>query len=462
VHVDVADRVGEIRKRVHDKIGATRFRTWFDATEFRLTPTGVELVVANAFIASWIASNYMEEILAAARDVLRNLPDPHVGIVTQTAATAPAARSAATPPRKDHPRTSVLRHGMDSFVVGDANRVAHAAVTSVIHSPGQAFKLLVLHGACGLGKTHLLQGLCNGLRTGHPSLEWRYVSGEEFTNDFIFAVKSGRVDAFRARFRKLDVLVVDDIHFLANKKATQEEFLHTFNAIDAAGKCVVLSSDCHPRSIATLSERLTNRLIAGMVAQIDAPELETRRLILVRRAAVLGVSVPPDVIEFIASRVARNIRELEGALFTLTALAALSKLPISMDLARRALQESAIRTRRVPELTDIARTVAEYFEVPVEHLHSKSRDLTVTAARSMTFFLARRHTAMSFPEIGRALGKRNHSTVLMATQRVERQVGAEFVMQWKAASGTRQAPIRTVVEGIEARLAASIEPAQAG
>jgi chromosomal replication initiator protein len=336
-------------------------------------------------------------------------------------------------------------------VVGPPNRLAYAAACSVVHSLEDAVKPLVIHGSCGLGKTHLLQGMCNSVRRARPAAEWRYVSGEEFTNEYIYALKAGRIDQFRARFRSVDLLVIDDIHFLANKKATQEEFLHTFNAIDACGKAVVLSSDRHPRSIATLSEPLINRLIAGMVVRIDAPDLGTRHEILRRRARKMDHRVPDDVLEVVAQHVTRNVRELEGALYKLVALASLTQEQITPQFARRALDEY-ISHSRAPDAAAIERAVAAHFGVTREQIRSKSRDRTVTLARAITMYLVRKHTRLSFPEIGRALGNKNHSTVLMATQRMERILERDGTVTWRSLSGKHEDALRAILHALEEHL----------
>jgi chromosomal replication initiator protein len=455
------DRLELLRRAIQDRIGPTRYRTWFgDTTEFTVHEGGLDIVVPSAFAGQWIAKNYMDELVAATQSVVGSSVPAEVRIVQRTAQPAlpssngNGARRPEVASRRGHAAGNALRGDLDAFVVGPSNRLAHAAAVSIVQTVGRAFKLLVLHGGCGLGKTHLLHGVCNGLLRAHPTVEWKYVSGEEFTNEYIAAVRSGPIDAFRARYRRVDVLVVDDLHFLANKKATQDEFLHTFNAIDAAGKAVVVTSDRHPRSIATLSDPLMNRLIAGMVIQIDPPDAATRLEILRRRAATLGLAVPDAVLEYIAERITRNVRELEGALYTLNALAQLTHERITLELARRALDEAIIRTRRTPEPSQIERVVAARFDVTREQLQSRSRDRTVVLARGIAMLLARRHTSMSFPEIGRAMGRKNHSTVLMATQRVERMLRDDAAVTWKTSHGEHRAALRGLIESVEGEVLA--------
>jgi len=465
-----AEIVCTIREKVADRIGLNRFRTWFgDTTELRLNGQRLDVTVPNTFVGNWISANYLKHLIAAARDVLGTEPEVSV-CVGQLAGSAPQAAdrpdthgealltagrpsltSAAMTENRRRPNRPTLRGELGSFVVGPGNELAYSVACGVVRHPGDAYKHVVLHGGCGLGKTHLLQGICNGLTSAHPTLHWSYLSGEEFTNEFIYAVKDGRIDLFRARFRKVDVLVIDDIHFLANKKATQEEFLHTFDAIDASGKMVVLSSDRHPRSIANLSEPLVNRLVAAMVVRIDPPDFATRREILRRRAATLACELPNDVLDYVAGHVTRNVRELEGALYKLVALASLTKQPLRLDLARQAVEEY-VTAQRTPDPANIERVVAAHFGVTRDSLHSRSRDRAVTWARGVAMFLIRKHTRLSFPEIGRLMGRKQHSTALMAVRRIQTLIDQDGAVAWRTPAGMRDVPVRRLLEELERRV----------
>lgn len=460
-----AEMLCHIRERVEQRIGVNRYRTWFgESTEFTLRGGRLDVAVTNAFAGSWIAGNFMRELADVAREVFGVDTPVDVRVVAAGgkggASVLPAAtdssqdqkapaRRAASAGRNGHG----LRGDLDTFVVGPSNRLAHAAACRLVDAPTQAASPLVLHGGCGLGKTHLLQGICNGVRTRRPTLEWRYVSGEEFTNEFISAVKSGRIDLFRARFRSVDLLLIDDIHFLANKKATQAEFLHTFNAIYACGKAVVLSSDRHPRSISLLSEPLISRLVAGMVVEVEPPDFATRREILRRRVATMHCQIPDDVLDYLARGISRNVRELEGVLYKLVALAALTRETISVELARRAVEDYLPRTTNTPLLADIEAVVAQRFGLARELLHSRSRDRSVSAARSIAMYLARKQTGMSFPEIGRAMGGKNHATVLIAAQRIEQKLKDNGVIAWKTSSGPCEAPLAALLAELEQQIA---------
>lgn len=457
----VAEKVCKFRTGVADRIGATRFRTWFgEQTVFSVVGDEVGIAVENPFVSRWINSNYMRDLVEAGREVLGVEPQVRIYVAGPSAqgltedktsgkaSVAPPPAAAKTAPR-DAPAQHPLRGQLDTFVVGAPNRLAYSAAETIVREPAGAMRLLVVHGGCGLGKTHLLQGICNGVRERHPVLEWRYISGEEFTNAYVYALKAARVDLFRARFRKVDLLVIDDIHFLANKKATQEEFLHTFNAIDACGKAVVLSSDRHPRSIATLSDPLINRLISGMVVEIGPPDFETRREILRQHALKMQAALADDVLDFIARLITKNVRELEGALYKLVALASLAREPIDLALARVAVEDYLDASSRPPEAGDIERIVANHFGVTREAIRSKSRDRTTSLARAMTMYLVRHHTQMSFPEIGRLLGGKNHSTVLMAVRRIEQALERKSDVAWNTPGGLKEAPAHDVLNELQ-------------
>jgi chromosomal replication initiator protein len=459
-----ADALCAIREKVADRIGVNRYRTWFSGgTELQLAGQRLDVVVPNAFVGDWITSNYKMHLVEATRDVLGT--EPHVEIRIDPATLEHTADVAArragsgftelspagSPALRRVPGRPRLLGELESFVVGPCNELAHAVASAVVRTPGAGFKHVLFHGGCGLGKTHLLQAICNGVARSHPELQWCYISGEEFTNEYIYALKAGRTDAFRARFRSADLLVIDDIHFFANKTATQAEFLHTFNAIDASGKAVAMSSDCHPRQIRTLSEPLVNRLIAATVVPIDPPDFATRREILRRRAASMSCELPDDVLDFVARHIASNVRELEGALFKLVAYASLTKEPLRLDTVHRVVEEFVATVQPV-RLADIARLVALHFGVTAQALESASRDRTVALARSIALYLIRKHTGMSFPEMGRAFGHKQHSTVLMAVRRIQTLLSQDGAVTWKTSAGPREVPVRQLLEQLEQQL----------
>ncbi len=317
--------------------------------------------------------------------------------------------------------------------------------------PGEQFNPLFLHGHCGLGKTHLLQGICQRFARLHPGKRWLYLTGEQFTNEFLEALKLHKMEGFRKRIRHADLLVIDDVHFLANKKATQEEFLHTFNQIDAAaGKQIVLASDCAPRHIQSLSEQLSSRFVSGMVLRIDAPDLPTRLEILRRRAARNGWEIGDAVLMHVAQSATSSVRELEGLL--LQVVAGMRLINDGSPAAQRVVASIKDRTAmRGPVAVErIVEAVAQHLCVEASAILGAGREKAVAAGRALAIYLARQHTGKSFPEIGRAMGNKNHSTAIAACQRVEAWIAAGEVLRWNTADGPRHQAVADVLHDLEA------------
>jgi len=300
-----------------------------------------------------------------------------------------------------------------------------------------------------VGKTHLLQGICSVVR--RRRLRWRFVTAEQFTNEFIGALRQKKIDAFRTRYRSLDLLAIDDVHFLAAKKATQDEFLHTYNAIESSGKQIVLASDVHPRLVGELNEQLISRFVSGMVVKVESPDQITRMEILRRRAKAMRLDIEPDVLEYVAMHICQSVRELEGTMIKLAALSALGNRTVTLAMATEALADHLARTDSVVTLGDIEALVAAYFGITPADLHSTRRTRTVSAARMVAMTLARRHTQMSFPEIGRCMGK-NHSSVLLAVKRMEKLLAENDQVSWKTPGGPRSLPARKLLELLNEQL----------
>jgi len=313
------------------------------------------------------------------------------------------------------------KYTFDNFVVGPCNRFAHAAAVGVSESPGVAYNPFFLHGSVGLGKTHLLQSACFSLLERDPNCRILYLSCETFVNHFISALENGDVQKFRDKYRNIDVLVVDDIHVLANKERTQEEFFHTFNSLYNAGKQIVLSSDSPPKDIPTLQERLVSRFKWGLVTEIEPPCYETRMAILKRKSRERGREIPDDVASLLAERIESNIRELEGAVTKLIGYASLSKQPVTRELVREVMKDLFVTRRGQPSMEDILKVVTEYFGVKLTELQSRKRTNAVAHPRQVAMFLARRITRHSLEEIGGYFGGRDHSTVLYAVSKVQKR-----------------------------------------
>lgn len=309
----------------------------------------------------------------------------------------------------------------DTFVIGASNRFAHAAAVAVAEAPAKAYNPLFIYGESGLGKTHLLHAIGHYARSLYPGTRVRYVSSEEFTNEFINSIRDGKGDSFRKRYREMDILLVDDIQFLADKESTQEEFFHTFNTLHNANKQIVLSSDRPPKQLVTLEDRLRNRFEWGLITDVQPPELETRIAILRKKAVQEQLNAPPEVLEFIASRISRNIRELEGALIRVTAFASLNRQPVDLGLTEIVLKDLMPGgDDSTPEITSTAimSATADYFGLTVEDLCGSSRGRQLVTARQIAMYLCRELTDLSLPKIGALFGGRDHTTVMHADRKI--------------------------------------------
>jgi chromosomal replication initiator protein len=311
------------------------------------------------------------------------------------------------------------KYTFETFVIGSSNRFAHAAAVAVAEAPAKAYNPLFVYGDSGLGKTHLLHAIGHYAQTLYSGLRVRYVSSEEFTNDFINMIRDGKQDGFRRRYRDVDVLLVDDIQFLENKEGTQEEFFHTFNTLHNASKQIVISSDRAPKRLVTLEDRLRSRFEWGLLTDVQPPELETRIAILRKKAIQEGLNAPPEVLEYIASRISTNIRELEGALIRVTAFASLNRQSVDLQLAEIVLKD-LIPEAQGPQITTaiIMGQTASYFGLSIEDLCGTSRSRVLVTARHIAMYLCRELTDLSLPKIGQQFGGRDHTTVINADRKI--------------------------------------------
>jgi chromosomal replication initiator protein len=368
-------------------------------------------------------------------------------VAAPSGSTAPTA--SGQPARSEQPapvrRTRRWRRLAD-FVVGPCNRVAHASATSVIEMPGECANPLVFHGPVGTGKTHLLEGIYAGLRRAHPDWRVTYITAEDFTNRFVQAVRLGRLNTFRKQFRECDVLLLDDLHFLARKKATQEEFLHTFDSLLADGRQMVLTCDCHPRLADDFSPELTDRLLGGAVWSLGPPDGETRRAILEALSAGReGPIFPREVLDFLASQLRGNVRELEGAVQSIRHFSRVTSRPIDVPLVREALAELLRHAVRVVQLADVDRSVCALLRLEAGTLQGKGRAWAISHPRMVAMFLARKHTPAAYSEIGMYFGGRNHSTVVAAEKKVRQWLQDDHEL----ALGERRVRVRELVERVE-------------
>jgi chromosomal replication initiator protein len=328
---------------------------------------------------------------------------------------------AASGPGAPRPTQARLnpKYTFETFVIGSSNRFAHAAAVAVAEAPAKAYNPLFIYGDSGLGKTHLLHAIGHYAQSLYHGVKVRYVSSEEFTNDFINMIRDGKQDGFRRRYRDVDVLLVDDIQFLENKEGTQEEFFHTFNTLHNASKQIVISSDRAPKRLVTLEDRLRSRFEWGLLTDVQPPELETRIAILRKKAVQEGLNAPPEALEYIASRISTNIRELEGALIRVTAFASLNRQSVDLQLAEIVLKD-LIPEAHGPQITaaTIMGQTASYFGLSIDDLCGTSRSRVLVTARQISMYLCRELTDLSLPKIGQHFGGRDHTTVMHADRKI--------------------------------------------
>ena len=476
--------VSALNEVLAEKIGSQKYRIWFkNSTKFTLAAGYLKVGVPNLFIAGWIESHFLKELAEAVRQVTG--ADAKISIAidselcghqrrTQLDCQAQLVekscnRSTSQRDRTHGAQTSSskrLKLSMDTFVVGSSNELAYNAARVIVEEEKSPFNPLFVHGGYGVGKTHLLQGICNAISGKRSGANWLYLSAEEFANQFILALKLKKLESFRNRLRKTDLLAIDDIHFLASKPSMQEEFLHTFNTISLAGKQVVLASDAHPKMIGQLSEKLVNRFVSGMVVKIDAPDFNTRCEICRQYAeAMTGKSfgrsasggdnnavnqVPESVIKYIAESLRTNVRELEGALLKLIAFASLQNQKVSLAMAKAVLAEHLARTDPIVHISDIESFVATYFGLTPANIHSSKKSRTIALARHFSMYLTRKHTKMSSCEVGRFMGGKNHATVLLACRRIEDLLKRNAELNWQGPTGNKIAKAKTILAELEA------------
>jgi chromosomal replication initiator protein len=400
------------------------YQTWFEPTRaIELTDDSVRIEVPNRFFADWLEEHYMGLVRRAVQanagrellpvfQVAHKRPDEYEPVSTRREIPPPLTTAAADECQLNP------RYTFSTFVVGNSNRFAQAATMAVAEAPADAYNPLFIYGGVGLGKTHLMQAIGQYVKERRPNLSVFYVSSETFMNELITAIQRGSTLQFRDKYRSKDVLLIDDVQFLAGKESTQEEFFHTFNALYLAHKQIVMTSDRPPKQIATLEERLVSRFESGLVTDIQPPDLETRIAILHEKAELDGISIPTDVIHLIANSVTSNIRELEGSLVRLLAFSSLTGSEITVDLAREVLREFLGAPRGPVSVARIQQAVAEVYGVPVERMKARGRASQIAHARQVAMYLARELTHLSLAQVGEHFGGRDHTTVLHAQRKI--------------------------------------------
>lgn len=450
---------GRILHSLKGRLNQQTLDTWFSPIQFESLDNSqhvIRLRAPNQVVKDWVVSNY-GKVLAESLNELRlsgysvgwvvgktpdwvpdqlSLSSPETQTVspadpdpTTTNGAQIVTVNAPTTPATIEPSLS-LKYTYESFVVGSCNQFAHAASLAVAEAPGRTYNPLYLYGGVGLGKTHLMHACGHAIKARNQHLKLCYISSERFMNDLINAIRYDKTQSFREKYRSVDVLLIDDVQFMAGKERTQEEFFHTFNALYDQQKQIVISSDCPPREIPTLEERLHSRFEWGLIADIEPPDLETKIAILKRKGDLIGVSIPDDVAMFIAARVKSNVRELEGSLVRLIAIASLRGEPITKSLAQDAIRNIAKEEESgVVTIQQIQKLVASTYKLTCEELISKNNARQISHPRQIAMYLCKHLTKHSYPEIGRAFGGKHHTTVMHSVEKIEALVATDETLQ---------------------------------
>ncbi len=409
---------------IREKIGATSYDRWFTLLNVRGKEPDILVIEApDDFFKNWVVEHYAQLI----NESLARISVDKIEVVFETnpqpSKNEHPPNSPATEkiPGESTPSLNTInsRFTFDNFVVGPSNRFAHAACMAVAESPAKAYNPLFIYGGVGLGKTHLMQAIALQIQNHNSKVKHHYITSERFTNELIDAIRHRATPQFRQKYRNIDVLLIDDIQFIAGKESTQEEFFHTFNALHNDRKQIIISSDRSPKAISNLEERLTSRFTWGLITDIQPPDFETRAAILRKKIEREPVKVPEDVILFIAEEIRTNIRELEGALIRVVAYSLLDEKPISLDMAKIVLKDMVKETVKIINVDMIQKIVADHYQLHISDLKNKRRSRNIVLPRQMAMYLARQLTNLSLPEIGEAFGGKDHTTVLHSWKKID-------------------------------------------
>jgi len=424
----------EILARIETKVNRHSFYTWFKPTAFVADHDGtIRVRVPNALFRDWLTKHYAAVIEEALGEVQR--PGAPVAFVTEDTAPPLVPEMPVEPEQDDDAERGddelglvSPRYSFDTFIVGPSNQFAHAACRAVAEAPSRSYNPLFIYGGVGLGKTHLMHAIGHYVATHFRNFKLTYISSERFMNEMVNAIRYDRILDFRELYRSVDVLLVDDVQFLAGKEGTQTEFFHTFNALYDSQKQIVISSDCPPHEIPQLEERLRSRFEWGLIADIQSPDLETKTAIMKKKAETEGVPLPDNVAIYIAGKIKSNIRELEGSLIRLIAFASLTGREITLPLAQEVLRNVLQNDDRAVTIEIVQKSVADHYSLKVSELKSKNNSKSVAMPRQIAMYLCKALTSASLPEIGKSFGGKHHSTVIHSIRKIEdmRQKNGDF------------------------------------
>ncbi len=450
--------IKDFRDELCRRLGREKYNVWFSQSEFAFEQDHLKVLAPNSFMCGLIKKNFHTDINECAKTLGGSELTVHFTNASNTGTvkkdkrprrTRPLSHTSAQPkPRPAQGFSTSCKHTLDTFVVGKKNEMAYNAAKVISESPGKVYNPLFIYGTYGVGKTHLLQAVCNQTKKNNPSCCCVYVSAEQFTNEYLNALKTSTMDKFRKKYRNADILAIDDIHFLAKKPSTQEEFLHTFNTINLADKQVVLASDAHPTMINELADNLVNRFVSGMVVRIDSPDYDTRIKICEDKINRMGLKLAPEIIEYVAESVTNSVRDIEGALVKLSAHLKLVEGKLSLAAVHYILGRSLPNSSAALSVESVLSNTAAFFSVSASAIKSSKKDRTTSLARAVTMYMLREKTSMSLPEIGRAMGNKNHTTVILACKKIKELVEKDNQVCWKVDGCRRRENINAVLKQV--------------
>lgn len=405
-----------IQEKIKEKVTPQQFTTWFAKLKLiKFDEDDVFIRVPNSFCQEWIESNYKDVLLSALEDACKTIRNVKFVVDSRVSEREHSLVSNST--KTDNTGYIRKNYNFSNFLVGTCNRLAHAAALAVSESPGTAYNPLFIHGPIGLGKTHLLHAIFLHLQgNGYKAL---YLPCESFVNHYISTIKTGDWDSFRNKYRQIDVLLIDDVHFLANSQSSREEFFHTFNALYTRQKQIVLSSDCPPEEIPTIEERLISRFRWGLITRVDPPDFETSVAIIQKKTALLNMEISYDVARYLADNAISSIREIEGTLTNIHKYAKMNEIKIDLNLVKQIVR-GLTKQKSYIGIEDILNAVTKHFNVPLSQLHSKRKHKSITLPRQIAMHLARKLTNLSLSEIGGYMGGRDHTTVMHADDKIRK------------------------------------------
>jgi len=419
------------------------FSTWIKPIQFLNLKDGVVfLEVPNRFISDWIKDHYIPIIKKIISEIISDPVQIDLGITSRKIQRPSSIKADEDPveclPEKIPEKISQnsrarnnsfnlnVRYTFDEFVLGSSNQFACAAAMAVANNPATTYNPLFIYGGVGLGKTHLVNAIGNAILKNNPEMKVCYYTSEKFMNELINSLRYAKMDEFRNKFRSMDVLLIDDVQFIAGKERTQEEFFHTFNALYDSHKQIVVTSDKFPKEIPGLEERLRSRFEWGLIADIQAPDMETKQAILKMKAEQNGIDLPEDVVFFLANSISSNVRELEGYLVRIGAYASLTATPVSLDMAQDVLKDILIEKKRELTVEEIQKMVATHFSIKISDIKSSKRMKALVLPRQIAMYLSRQLTSHSYPEIGERFGGKDHSTIIHAIKKIEKIMEEDF------------------------------------